>query len=133
MPPVRRGPRISRFRLRVYIIASGAINPTERARTDSFLTVKTKVERDYGQALDGIEWRKLDLKIAGPAFADITGIKGLTSGMAYRAKRVIDLWWRIKDARYIAGRGYPEWVWRSVFEYLRVCGETGCSWRLIVD
>lgn len=114
----------------IYIVCAGK-NPSHKDH--ALRTVQERLIADYGEALPGLQWRKLDLKLGGRAFADITGIKGLTSGMAYRARRVVDLWWKVKDARFISGRGYPEWVWRSVYEYLRVCGEQGRSWRLIVD
>ena len=54
-------------------------------------------------------------------------------GQVFRTKHVIDLWWRVKGRVFIPGRGYEEWVWQSVREYLRVSGEGGRAWRVMID
>lgn len=100
---------------------------------DSILADAMKlIVADYGQALS-MEYRQLDLQVAGRAFYDITGIKGLHVGQKVGARRVIDIWWRAKGKTYAPGCGYPEWVWQSVFQYLRICGEGGRAWRLMMD
>jgi hypothetical protein len=101
---------------------------------DAILTeAQERVARDYGRVLQGMDWRKLDLIAGGAAFVDLTGIKGMHFGKFFRAKQVIDLWWRVKDRTYQPGRGYEEWVWQSVYAYLRVSGTGGRAWRIMVD
>lgn len=92
-----------------------------------------RVVSEYGDCVPGVDMRQLDLKIAGRAFYDLTGIKGLHVGQKVGARRVVDIWWRAKTRVYAPGCGYPEWLWWSVFEYLRVCGEGGRAWRLMLD
>jgi hypothetical protein len=101
---------------------------------DTLLTeAQYQVRLNYGQALDGIDWRKLDLIAGGAAFVDLTDLKGLHFGKFIRAKQVIDLWWRVKDRTYQPGRGYEEWVWQSVYAFLRVSGTGGRAWRVVMD
>lgn len=92
-----------------------------------------RVVSEYGQSLAGVDLRQLDLHVAGKAFYDLTGIKGLHVGQKVGARRVVDIWWRAKGKAYDPGRGYPEWVWQSAREYLRICGEGGRAWRLMMD
>jgi hypothetical protein len=101
---------------------------------DSILAdAMTLLVADYGQALAGMEYRQLDLRVAGRAFRDITGIKGFHVGQKVYARKVIDIWWASKDKTFETGRGYPEWVWQSVYQWLRICGEGGRAWRLMLD
>jgi hypothetical protein len=87
----------------------------------------------YGQSLQSMEWGDLDLKVAGRAFVDLTDIKGIHFRQTLTGKKVVDLWWRVKDREFIPGRGYEEWLWQSVYAFLQVSGEGGRPWRLVVD
>lgn len=117
----------------VYLVCSmrGYKHPEYR---DVILTeAMERVANEYGRAVQGIDWRRLDLMVAGAAFVDMTDIKGMHLGKVFRAKQVIDLWWRIKDRKFAPGRGYEEWVWQSVWEYVRISGTGGRAWRVMID
>lgn len=116
----------------VHILCSirGAKRP--HIRDEILFTAQDLVANIYGRALVGMDWRKLDLIAGGAAFVDLTDIKGMHLGETFRAKQVIDLWWRVKGRTYEAGRGYEEWVWQSVYQYLRVSGEGGRAWRVML-
>jgi hypothetical protein len=118
--------------LTVYILCSirGAKRPA--FRDDILKEAQDLVANNYGRALDGMDWRKLDLIAGGAAFVDLTDIKGLHLGEVFRARHVVDLWWRVKGRTFAPGRGYEEWVWQSVREYLRVSGEGGRAWRVMI-
>lgn len=117
----------------VYLLCSLRGYKRPRYRDMILTDAMELVANDYGRVLDGIDWRKLDLVAGGVAFADITDIKAMHLGRVFRAREVIDLWWRIKERTYQPGRGYEEWVWQSVMAYIRVSGTGGRAWRLMMD
>ena len=116
----------------IYIYASnqrGGRSPRYSAMVEAVATIA----RDYGETLPDMEWRRLDLRAAGRAFVDLTDIKGLHFRQFLTAKKVVDLWWRVKGREFMPGRGYEEWLWQSVYAFLKVSGEGGLPWRLVVD
>lgn len=117
----------------LYLLCSIRGHKRPHTRDEILFTAMDRVANEYGRALKGMDWRKLDLIAGGNAFVDLTDLKGMHVGASFRAKHVIDLWWRVKGRVYEPGRGYEEWVWQSVYQYLRVSGEGGRAWRVMVD
>ena len=66
----------------IHILCSirGAKRP--QWRDEILTTAQHHVANDYGRALAGMDWRKLDLVVGGPAFVDLTDLKGLHLGQA---------------------------------------------------
>ena len=102
-------------------------------RDSIFVDAQVRLREEFGDALGGMEFRRLDLVVAGRAFRDLTDIRALHISQRVMARQVVDIWWAAKDRTFQPGRGYPEWLWRSVYEWLRICGQGGRAWRLLLS
>lgn len=99
-------------------------------RQSLFVPVYERILGQYGHASPDLDYGHLDLVVCGKAFRDITGIKALPSDARIKRRDLIDRWQGWKGEKFTAGRGYPEWVWASTFEFLRTAAEANRGLRL---